>query len=156
MLMDRTSARVFDVPALRRVFDDSATNVRARILTMYLLLGGANIGAWVLALAAFHTRPALIATAVLAYTFGLRHAVDAGKQAAGRGRFLLFARPFNDRRGALCGDSISCDGHPAYLSDDGERGWSDRDLYFRTFPLPDRGDQSRGAVRSDPYVPRRS
>ncbi|HTA56160.1 MAG TPA: HoxN/HupN/NixA family nickel/cobalt transporter [Candidatus Acidoferrales bacterium] len=75
--MDRTSARVFDVPALRRVFDDSATNVRARILTMYLLLGGANIGAWVLALAAFHTRPALVATAVLAYTFGLRHAVDA-------------------------------------------------------------------------------
>ncbi len=44
---------------------------------MYALLAIANIGAWILALAAFQTRPALLATAVLAYTFGLRHAVDA-------------------------------------------------------------------------------
>jgi high-affinity nickel-transport protein len=44
---------------------------------MYVLLAGLNVGAWILALATFQTRPALIATAVLAYTFGLRHAVDA-------------------------------------------------------------------------------
>lgn len=75
--MDGTSTSAFDLSALRRVFDDNATDVRARILLMYALLAGANIGAWVLTLTAFQTRPALLATAVLAYTFGLRHAVDA-------------------------------------------------------------------------------
>jgi high-affinity nickel-transport protein len=69
--------RPFDFAALRRVFDDNATDVRARILLMYGLLVAVNVGAWVLALATFQTRPALIATALLAYTFGLRHAVDA-------------------------------------------------------------------------------
>lgn len=44
---------------------------------MYALLAGANIGAWVLALTTFQARPALLAAALLAYTFGLRHAVDA-------------------------------------------------------------------------------
>jgi high-affinity nickel-transport protein len=44
---------------------------------MFAVLAAANGGAWALAFAAFHSRPALIATAFLAYTFGLRHAVDA-------------------------------------------------------------------------------
>lgn len=67
----------FDPAALRRVFDDNAADVRARITAMYVLLVGANVAAWVAALVAFHTRPALAGTALLAYTFGLRHAVDA-------------------------------------------------------------------------------
>lgn len=75
--MNRMPPRPFDFAALRRVFDDNATDVRARILLMYGLLVAVNVGAWVLALATFQTRPALIATALLAYTFGLRHAVDA-------------------------------------------------------------------------------
>jgi len=67
----------FDVAALRRVFDDNATDVRARIVAMYALLIASNIAAWIVALVAFHGRPALAGTALLAYTFGLRHAVDA-------------------------------------------------------------------------------
>ena len=35
------------------------------------------MGAWVLAFVAFSTRPLLLGTALIAYTFGLRHAVDA-------------------------------------------------------------------------------
>ena len=44
---------------------------------MYALLLGANVIAWLLAFAAFSTRPLLLGTALIAYTFGLRHAVDA-------------------------------------------------------------------------------
>jgi high-affinity nickel-transport protein len=36
-----------------------------------------NIGVWIAAFAAFGSHPALLGTALLAYTFGLRHAVDA-------------------------------------------------------------------------------
>jgi high-affinity nickel-transport protein len=75
--VERTSSGAFDLSALRRVFDDNATDVRARIAFIYVLLVGANVAAWVLALAVFHSRPALAAAALLAYTFGLRHAVDA-------------------------------------------------------------------------------
>jgi high-affinity nickel-transport protein len=75
--VERLPTTAFDFAALRRVFDDNATDVRARILLMYALLAAFNIGVWLLALATFQTRPALVATALLAYTFGLRHAVDA-------------------------------------------------------------------------------
>jgi high-affinity nickel-transport protein len=49
------------------------------------LFGGliaANIGAWVWAWATFHDRPTLLGTALLAWVFGLRHAVDADHIAA--------------------------------------------------------------------------
>ncbi len=50
------------------------------------LLGGgllaANVAAWMWAAAALHGSPALMATALLAYGFGLRHAVDADHIAA--------------------------------------------------------------------------
>jgi high-affinity nickel-transport protein len=49
---------------------------------LYLLLGVANLGAWVWAWALFAGRPALIGTAFLAWVFGLRHAVDADHIAA--------------------------------------------------------------------------
>jgi high-affinity nickel-transport protein len=42
----------------------------------------ANIIAWAWALVAFHSYPTLLGTALLAYTFGLRHAVDADHIAA--------------------------------------------------------------------------
>ena len=41
-----------------------------------------NIGAWIWAMLAFHDKPLLLGTALLAYTFGLRHAVDADHIAA--------------------------------------------------------------------------
>ena len=67
----------FSPGALRRVFDDSPGDTRSKIVAIYVLLLAANAGAWVLAFAAFAGRPLLLGTALLAYTFGLRHAVDA-------------------------------------------------------------------------------
>src|SRR3984957_21321057 len=67
----------FGTRALGRVFDDSPGETRSKIVAIYALLFLANVGAWVLAFAAFAGRPLLLGTALLAYTFGLRHAVDA-------------------------------------------------------------------------------
>jgi high-affinity nickel-transport protein len=53
-----------------------------RVWAMCTLLLGANIAAWGWAWAAFFGTPVLLATAFLAYTFGLRHAVDADHIAA--------------------------------------------------------------------------
>lgn len=49
---------------------------------IYALLIGANLFAWIWALLAFRDHPVLLGTALLAYTFGLRHAVDADHIAA--------------------------------------------------------------------------
>src|ERR1700746_1830326 len=57
-------------------------NFRNRIVGIYGFLVAVNIGAWVWAIMAFHDKPVLLGTAVLAYTFGLRHAVDADHIAA--------------------------------------------------------------------------
>ncbi|HSI06872.1 MAG TPA: HoxN/HupN/NixA family nickel/cobalt transporter [Myxococcota bacterium] len=48
----------------------------------YVGLAAANLAAWLWAYAAFADRPALLAMALLAYVFGLRHAVDADHIAA--------------------------------------------------------------------------
>ncbi|HUO21122.1 MAG TPA: HoxN/HupN/NixA family nickel/cobalt transporter [Caulobacteraceae bacterium] len=53
-----------------------------RIAAVYAGLIGFNLAMWIWALAAFAGRPALLATALLAYAFGLRHAVDADHIAA--------------------------------------------------------------------------
>jgi high-affinity nickel-transport protein len=63
--------------ALQRVFDDRPGEARAKVAALYALLALANAGAWALAFAAFAGQPVLLGTALLAYTFGLRHAVDA-------------------------------------------------------------------------------
>src|SRR5580692_5021448 len=57
-------------------------SVRSRAVSMFALLIGANIAAWIWALLAFHGHPMLLGTAFLAYAFGLRHAVDADHIAA--------------------------------------------------------------------------
>ncbi len=44
---------------------------------IYVLLIGANVAAWAWALFQFSDRPTLLGVALLAYIFGLRHAVDA-------------------------------------------------------------------------------
>ena len=67
----------FGPRALGRVFDDSPGETRSKITAIYALLVAANVGAWILAFVTFSGRPVLIGTALLAYTFGLRHAVDA-------------------------------------------------------------------------------
>src|ERR1700710_890886 len=59
-----------------------STSLRSRIILMYALLIGVNIGAWLWAITAFRHYPVLLGTAFLAYSFGLRHAVDADHIAA--------------------------------------------------------------------------
>jgi high-affinity nickel-transport protein len=49
---------------------------------MYAFLAFANIGLWCVALATFRHYPVLLGTCFLAYSFGLRHAVDADHIAA--------------------------------------------------------------------------
>jgi nickel/cobalt transporter (NiCoT) family protein len=67
---------------LARIFSDSGSNVRYKVIGIYALLIAANVAAWLWALAAFHAYPLLLGTAFLAYTFGLRHAFDADHIAA--------------------------------------------------------------------------
>jgi high-affinity nickel-transport protein len=55
---------------------------RAKLIGIYAALIGANLGAWLWALIAFADHPVLLGTALLAYSFGLRHAVDADHIAA--------------------------------------------------------------------------
>jgi high-affinity nickel-transport protein len=64
---------------LKRVL--SAT-VSSRVAGLTIMLGITNIGLWALALAIFHHYPVLLGTCFLAYSFGLRHAVDADHIAA--------------------------------------------------------------------------
>ncbi len=56
--------------------------MKTKLLVTYALLIGANAAAWGWALVAFRDFPVLLGTAFLAYTFGLRHAVDADHIAA--------------------------------------------------------------------------
>jgi nickel/cobalt transporter (NiCoT) family protein len=51
--------------------------MRARVFGIYAFLAGINLLAWGLAFFAFLPHPVLLGTALLAFTFGLRHAVDA-------------------------------------------------------------------------------
>ncbi len=68
--------------SVRGIFDDRAENLKSKIVGVYALLIAANVAAWGWGLAAFHHYPVLLGTALLAYGFGLRHAVDADHIAA--------------------------------------------------------------------------
>ncbi len=68
--------------SLSNLFSDEAVGLRARVIGIYVLLIGANVAAWLWALSAFRNYPILLGTAMLAYTFGLRHAFDADHIAA--------------------------------------------------------------------------
>jgi high-affinity nickel-transport protein len=67
---------------MRTLFNDGADNLRGRTVAIYALLIPANLLAWLWAWLAFRDQPVLLGTALLAYTFGLRHAVDADHIAA--------------------------------------------------------------------------
>jgi len=68
--------------ALRSLLDDQAGNTRAKVYGIFCFLVLFNLLAWVWALVAFRHYPLLLGTAFLAYSFGLRHAVDADHIAA--------------------------------------------------------------------------
>jgi high-affinity nickel-transport protein len=67
---------------LRTLFNDEPGGTKAKIIAIYAMLLVFNLGAWLWALVAFHRYPVLLGTAFLAYSFGLRHAVDADHIAA--------------------------------------------------------------------------
>ena len=67
---------------LKSVVNDEPGNTRAKLGALLGLLLGFNLAAWVWAVLAFHRFPVLLGTAFLAYSFGLRHAVDADHIAA--------------------------------------------------------------------------
>src|ERR1700744_3635594 len=62
--------------------DTGLADLRGRIAGIYGLLIFANVAAWIWAFVAFAGQPVLIGTAVLAYSLGLRHAIDADHIAA--------------------------------------------------------------------------
>ncbi|HEY4298030.1 MAG TPA: HoxN/HupN/NixA family nickel/cobalt transporter [Paraburkholderia sp.] len=67
---------------LVQIFNDSNSRVRSKLFGIYGVLIAINVLAWVWALVALHAYPVLLGTALLAYSFGLRHAVDADHIAA--------------------------------------------------------------------------
>lgn len=70
--------------SLLRVSRESGTRVREKIIAIYVALVLFNVGAWALLVLAATTlhNPALFGSGLLAYGFGLRHAVDADHIAA--------------------------------------------------------------------------
>jgi len=64
------------------IFSDRADGIGCRIAGIYAILIAANVAAWAWALVAFRQHPLLLGTSLLAYGFGLRHAVDADHIAA--------------------------------------------------------------------------
>ena len=64
------------------LFNDAASGVRGKVVGIYGILLAFNVGAWVWAVLASRHYPLLLGTALLAYSFGLRHAVDADHIAA--------------------------------------------------------------------------
>jgi nickel/cobalt transporter (NiCoT) family protein len=67
---------------LMSMVNDEPGSTRAKVIALYALLLGFNFAAWCWAFVAFHRFPVLLGTAFLAYSFGLRHAVDADHIAA--------------------------------------------------------------------------
>jgi high-affinity nickel-transport protein len=62
--------------------NEAAADIRRRIAGVYAVLLGLNVAAGLWAFLAFRHSPALLGTAFLAYSLGLRHAVDADHIAA--------------------------------------------------------------------------
>jgi len=67
---------------LINMLNDRAGNTRARVIGIYIVLAAFNAAAWLAALLVFRSHPVLLGTSLLAYSLGLRHAVDADHIAA--------------------------------------------------------------------------
>ncbi len=67
---------------ISNVLNEGGADLRGRLIAIYAVLIGGNILIWIWALVALGNQPVLLGTALLAYTFGLRHAVDADHIAA--------------------------------------------------------------------------
>jgi nickel/cobalt transporter (NiCoT) family protein len=67
---------------IRYFLDRRMRSLRASVASIYAVLLFINLAAWVWAMFTFRHQPVLLGTALLAYGFGLRHAVDADHIAA--------------------------------------------------------------------------
>jgi high-affinity nickel-transport protein len=67
-----------DVPTVQT----DADGFRGRLIAVFSILAVGNVAAWGWALSEFAGQPVLLGTAVLAYSLGLRHALDADHIAA--------------------------------------------------------------------------
>ncbi len=67
---------------LAAIEPEASRSLRGRVLAVAGLLLLMNVGGWAWAAIAFHRFPVLLGTALLAYSLGLRHAVDADHIAA--------------------------------------------------------------------------
>ena len=67
---------------LGAILHDGSGALRGRLVLLFALLAGVNLAVWLVALLLFWSHPLLLGTALLAYGFGLRHAVDADHIAA--------------------------------------------------------------------------
>jgi nickel/cobalt transporter (NiCoT) family protein len=70
------------IKMLKNLLSDDSANVRQRVFGVSAVLALVNLLSWLWALAAFGDKPVLLGTAVLAYSLGLRHALDADHIAA--------------------------------------------------------------------------
>ena len=68
--------------SILRMFDDEPDGTKVKMTFLYAVLTAANVVAWLYAFFQFRDQPVLLGTASLAYTFGLRHAVDPDHIAA--------------------------------------------------------------------------
>jgi high-affinity nickel-transport protein len=68
--------------AIKRLFDESTPDLKARLVTIYAVLAVLNVGAWLWAFIAFQDNPTLLGISLVIYGLGLRHAVDADHIAA--------------------------------------------------------------------------
>lgn len=69
-------------PFVSSLRNENEANIRGRVIALFALLIGANVSIWLWAYIALRDNPTLFGMALLAYTFGLRHAVDADHIAA--------------------------------------------------------------------------
>jgi nickel/cobalt transporter (NiCoT) family protein len=67
---------------LARSRGNCRSNLQTRIVGLYVILLLLNLTIWAWALLVFRRPPMLLGTTLLAYSFGLRHAVDADHIAA--------------------------------------------------------------------------
>lgn len=70
------------LPSFTRFLNDNSPDIRAKIVGIYTLLGTFNVIIWVLTLLASIQYPIVLGLAIVAYSAGLRHGVDADHIAA--------------------------------------------------------------------------
>ena len=82
MTVDVNAKEFIMLTLLKRLFTESAPDLKGRLVSIYALLAFLNVGAWIWAFIGFWDKPALLGIALVVYGLGLRHAVDADHIAA--------------------------------------------------------------------------